>query len=274
MGRDSLVRTAGMPGWWVEVAEGQSDRFGDLSEKPGAIRMITAALVIGALIALLVIAARRGRRDVAAAAACALVLLAGVTMVASSTPTTGITAITLGYTLWWASTAGLFAWLVLIWGGAQILGWPRLAGRARGRGVAVLAVAGTAVAVVTLVRAGAGEDVLRTTYEPMRQIAGRVEGLVRPGQTVLVGTVGVSSGFDNQYDYEMGIVYTLRRHGAEPVMRDARLLGSRYEVGDRRVDTTILVGPEGKDPGRGARQIARVPIEGREPAVVWQLPGR
>ena len=271
-GRDTLVRTVGVPPWWLEIPEGQSDRFGELIEPPGTVRIVSGVVMVLALVALLVAGVLRSRRDVAAAAASSLVLLAGITAVASSTPTKDLSAITLGYSLWWASVAGMFAWLTLFWGAAQLIGRPRLTGRARTGAIAALAVAGTVAGVVTLVRAGQGEDVIRRTYEPMREIAARLEQLVPPGDTVLVGAVSANSGFDTQFDYEMGTIYTLRRHGAEPVARDARLLGSRYDAQGKEIDYTLLVGLEGRSPGRGARQVARAPVEGGPAVIVWRLP--
>ena len=267
IGRDAFVRTAGVPPWWLEVAEGPTDRFSDLARPPGTFRIVTAGLVVLALIAVTVAGLRRRRRDVAAAGAQGLVLLAGVTAVASSTPTPGLLGLSLGYTLWWASVAGMFAYVALAWGAAQLLPLPRLDGRRRRVALAALAVAGTVAAVATLVSAGAGQDPLEPTYKPARLITDRVQQAVPEGSTVLVGATG-DSIYDSQYDFEIAAVYALRRHGVEVVTRNPDLLGGRYSTEGKRIDAEVLTGRDAKPPAAGAREIARVPLSERT-IYVW-----
>jgi len=262
IGRDAYVRTAGVPPWWLGVADGPVDRFGDLARPPGALRIVSSLLVLAALVVVLVVGRRRGRRDLAAAAACALVLLAGVVFVASTTPIAGLLGITLRYTLWWASAAGMFAYVVIAWSALELLPRP---------GVWALRAAAAVAAVwaaVVLVRAGGGEDRLEGRYEPMRRLAAALERSLPADRTVLVGAVRPSSGYDAQYDYEAGAVYALRHQGVRVVRRFPEAVGSWYDAAGKRIDATVLVGAAGEAPPRGARLVARVDSR----VVAWLVP--
>src|SRR5439155_14603636 len=105
---------------------------------------------------------RRGRRDVAAMAVIALALLPPLAAVAAGTPKSGILFATVAYTLWWASAAGMFAWLALAYGAAVLLApraatllGPRGATLApRGRGPAARAALALVALAGALVAAG------------------------------------------------------------------------------------------------------------------------
>src|SRR5256885_11639570 len=67
-------------------------------------------------------AIRRRRGDVVAGAAMALLLCAGIFSIASATPSTPKLAATLGYTLWSATTVGMFVWLIALWAAVVLSG--------------------------------------------------------------------------------------------------------------------------------------------------------
>src|SRR5207248_8736786 len=99
---------------------------------------------------------------------------------------------TLSYTLWWASPAGMFAWLVLGWSWAVLLtrrlALPRLRLLAPAVGVAAALAVGAAV--------GAAEkaDDHASMYRAIRTTAGRLRAALPRGRVVsLDGSSGPSS---------------------------------------------------------------------------------
>ena len=272
VGREALVRTAGVPPWWLEPAEGANDRFGDLGRPPGTLRVVTAVLVILALVAVTAAGVRRRRRDVAAAGAIGLVLLGGITAVASATPTAGLLGLVLGYTLWWASVAGMFVYVALGWAATQLLPSLRVARRVA---LPALAVAGAVAAVVMLVSAGAGEDSLEPTYQPAREVAERVERAVPTDSSVIVSASVAESAYRSEYDVDMASAYALRRHGATVLHRATDLLGERYSPRGKQADAELRIAPAGSALPRGAQEIARVRAGvPPRPIVVWLLSRR
>ena len=272
VGRDALVRTAGIAPWWIDPAETATDRFGDLTQSPGTFRSVTAGLVVIALVAVTVAGVRRRRRDVAAAGAIGLVLLGGVTAVASSTPTAGLLGLVLGYTLWWASVAGMFVYVALGWAATQLLSMPRVERRVA---LPALAVAGAVAAVVMLASAGAGEDTLEPTYKAAREVSERAERAVPRDSSVIVSASTAESAYQSEYDVDMAAAYALRRHGAKVLHRATDLLGERYSPRGKRVDAELRIAPAGSPPPRGAREIARVRAGvPPRPIVAWLISRR
>jgi hypothetical protein len=268
IGWKALVRTVGVPPWWTLVPDSASERLSDLAQPAGVVRSLTAALVLAALVAVIVLGRRRGRRDVVAAGALGLVLCLAIGFVAASTPSSGLLGLSIGYTLWWGSPGGIFVWLVLAWSAAVL--WPRRLGRPLLAGAAALAVA---VAVVWMVRAGAGENLQRPTYSPMRTIVSRLEAAVPPGTSVLVESTHRTSNFNTEFDFEMGSAYVLRRHGADVLSRNWKGIGSSYDLDGHRPDQVLRVSVDPGPVARPGRLIARLPV-GSQFVTVTLAPAR
>ena len=134
VGWHAVVRTVGVPPWWLTVPADQFDRSQTVKLTPSALTVGSGAAVLLGLAAVGIAGLRRRRLDLAAGATLALALCAAVEVVTARTPANPHLQATLGYTLWWASPAGMFAWLVLGWSAAVLLGrrlaLPRLRARA------------------------------------------------------------------------------------------------------------------------------------------------
>jgi hypothetical protein len=260
-GWNALVRTVGVPPWWMHVPHSATERFVDVSTPLGAARTASAVLILAALVMVTVLGVRRRRRDVAAAGVQGLVLCAAIAIVAGSTPTAGLLGLSIGYTLWWGSPAGMWVWLALAWSGAVL--WSG-AGRplpARRPALVALAVLGTAAAVSFQVRAGAGENASSRTYEPMRTIAQRLDRAVPPSTKVLVESSHGGPTFDAEFDFEMGSAYALRRHGADVLSRDWKGIGASYELDGHTPDEIVRVSLDRAPVAEGGKVIAALPLE-------------
>jgi hypothetical protein len=115
VGLHAVVRTVGVRPWWLVRPSDPFVRKRDVQHSAGFVANATAALILGWLLVAAALALRRRRLDVAAGAATALMLCLAVYATASATPTKRMLAETLGYTLWSASTVGMFAWLIALW---------------------------------------------------------------------------------------------------------------------------------------------------------------
>jgi hypothetical protein len=194
-------------------------------------------------------------------------------VVASATPTTGILELSIGYTIWWASLAGMLAWVVLAWGAVTLLRPAPLPRRA----LAGIAVAAAIAGAVTLISAGRGEDQTRAVYAPVGTIADRLESAVPRERTLLVES-GPATGFDLIFDVHMGVAYELRKQGRGVAVREPLILGKSYALRPgRHIDGVVWIGSAGQSPGRPGRLIARAPLPPRpgKPAtsvVAWLLP--
>jgi hypothetical protein len=276
LGWDAIVHTVGVPPWWLEIADRPTVRIEEVGEPLGGARQLSAVLILAALVALGVAARRRGRRDVAIGAALALVFVVAVGAVTSATPTTGILALSIGYSIWWASVAGMFAWVVLAWGALTLVRPAPLPRRA----LAGIAVAGAIAGAVTLMRAGRGEDATRAVYAPVSTIGDRLERAVPRERTLLVERGPSPTGFDLIFDVHMGVAYQLRRQRKGVAVRDPRTLGKSYALRpDRQIDGVVWIGFSGESPPRPGQLVARVQLAQRpgEPAssaVAWLLPPR
>src|SRR5205814_5618206 len=102
----------------------------DVARRPTTGSQVTAALVLVGLALAAAGGILQRRTNVAAPAMTGLALCGALTLVAADTPTRPILMKSIGYTLWWGSPAGMFAWLVLGWS-ALTLTAPRLPALAR-----------------------------------------------------------------------------------------------------------------------------------------------
>jgi hypothetical protein len=241
-GLRAATHAIGVPPWWLSIPSGASDRISDIAHPVGAGSIVSAFAILALLAALLVVAARRRRRDVALAAAAAIAMAIAIALVAGGNPTRGLLVLSLGYTLWWGSAAGAWAWVTLVVGSLALFGARRLTMLTQPSAVVALAVIGTALAITRLAVAGPGEELQKPSYGPMRALAKRIEASLPDRGTVLV-TGARNNGFDTQFDYLMGSIYALRRDGLRVVTAQNTQLGGAYDPRGRRPDYVLRVAP-------------------------------
>jgi hypothetical protein len=214
----AVVRTVGLPPWWLRDPPSSPERLSDLSSV-SALAAISAGLVVASLIAIAVVGARRRRIDVVAVGAIGLVLLAAVAVAAGSTPTRHGLLLTLGYTLWWASPIGMWVYLSLGWAATTLvlsrrppIEWLQdLRSRLKEIPPARATIAAFSVLVAAAVYTAAtqAQDELRPLYAPARAVADRVTDALPSGGRV---SVDGSPSFIGQ-DLQAGLIYSLRRAG-------------------------------------------------------------
>jgi hypothetical protein len=269
----AVTHTVGVPPWWLGIRAGEDDRIVDIVRAPSAWSIASAAIALAALVALLVLAVRRGRRDVALAAAIALVLCFAIGLVAGGNPTKGLLVLSLGYTLWWGSFAGAWAWLTLAVGLVVLLAGRHTRLVARPAVVAGLAVLGAIVSIVRVAYAGPGEDLTRMHFRPMRELARRLDGAIPERGTVSV--VASERGLGSQYDYETGSIYALRSGGRRVVTDQVGSLGGSYDPRSHAPDYVVRIQRETAPLPAQARVLKRLPRDPGTPAalVVTVEPG-
>jgi hypothetical protein len=260
-GYRAVVHAVGVLPWWLREPEVGIERVVDLSIRPGWLTIVSAIAIVGALAALVVIGWRRRRHDVVAAAALSLVLCAAVGLVTSSTPASSFA--TLGYSLRWASPAGMWVWLALGWSLAALVRLPRAAALSRARAALATpsaAVAGVGlVSVVAVVVAVSGER----THNPYRQlhtIADRLDAELPPHRATRLDVAGTPDSTYMALGLESGALYFLRRDGrrvAVSIQKD--YLGSHYAPGQNGAEQSVRFDLGTPSP-RNARVIARVPV--------------
>jgi hypothetical protein len=260
-GYRAVVHAVGVVPWWLREPEVGIERVVDLSIRPGWLTIASAIAILGALAALAVIGWRRERRDVAAAAALSLVLCAAVGLVTASTPTSSFA--TLGYSLRWASPAGMWVWLSLGWSLAALVRLPGAAAVSRAgatlaRPAAALSAVGL-VAVVAVVVAVSGERT-RNPYRQLHTIADRLDDELLPHRATRLDVAGKPDSTFMALGLESGALYFLRRDGrrvAVSIQKD--YLGPRYAPAPRRDEQSVRF-DLGTPPPNDARVIARVPV--------------
>jgi hypothetical protein len=262
-GWHSVEHAVGVVPWWLRSQRDGIERLADVGFAPGALTAAGALAVLAGLIALLVVAARRRERELAAGLALALGLCVALATVTARSPTEHNLFTTIDYTLWWASVAGMFAWVVLGWAAASLLRPLRRIDALR-PGVAVAGVAVVA-AIGTVVGAVERPDPRHRNYAPIARLVERVRAAVAPGPTLqLVGPKGL--GAAPEADVTAAVAYELRRHGVDFVTADVVGIGHRYDPGDHPYVRFIRVDSGGPDaPARGGRVIARAELPDASP---------
>lgn len=262
-GWHALVHAIGVPPWWLGSPVGGPQRFFQVVGNPGFGAQASCVVILMALAGALVVALRRRRVDVASAAAIALLISLTLGLETASVPTGGLLALTLGYTLWWGSPAGMFVWLALGWSVATLSGlrlwrteqgWARLVSPA-----ALVGVTAVAVAVV----AAQGPDIDRGEYRPFGEVDSRLaSALPHPG-TVLVTADASNQGFELQAE----VVYALERQGATVLLPRyvTTNLGSSFVLGRRHYDHRVAIAFDHPPTGQG-RVIAQVRVNPPAPA--------
>jgi hypothetical protein len=246
----AVVRTVGVPPWWLRSPRTPFDRVADVTYSPPATAWISAGLVVLGLAALTALAFVRRRRDLAAGGALALVLLPPLALVTSSTPTSGLLFGTIGYSLWWAHPAGMFIWLTTGFIAARSWAPAWEPGRAvRVAGVAAVAVVGLLVAL------SAGPDRLEGAYPLAHHLTDAARTQAPSGQTVLVDGSNTALGFELQG----AAVLALRKRGPRPVSTLPGI-GTPYNPARRAHQSELRIS-DGSSP-RGGRVIARYSVSG------------
>lgn len=234
-GWHAVVHAFGVPPWWLRPDISTETRFTDIGTAPALASQATCALGLLALLGALAAGLRARRRDTAALAAIALMLALVLGVNTAQTPTEDHLALTVSYTLWWASPAGLFVWLAGAWLAATELVRhsrtrvvvDRLAARRTASGVAARVAAGVAaVAVAVAVTARQPGDSERGDYRPFAAAARATTRAVGHARRV-----SILAGFPfpaSELEYEL--VYALARHGATVVVQPALAaeLGGAY----------------------------------------------
>jgi hypothetical protein len=263
-GWHTVVHAIGIPPWWLRSPVVGAARLFEVGPRPSFAAQASCVLMLVGLLGVLVVAFRREREDVASLAAIALVLSFSLGLAAASTPTAALLALTIGYTLWWASPAGMFVWLALAWSVARLSGislWPTGARWARLASPVALA---TLVVVAIVVAQAQLPDGDHGEYRPFAVVAKRLASVLRHPGTVLVTTDGTTGGFELLAE----VVYALKRQGATVLLPppDTGSLGSYYLVGHRHYDHHVAIAYN-HPPAAQDHVVARVTVNPPAPAV-------
>jgi hypothetical protein len=258
-GARTVVRAVGATPGWLEGPRTPFGRVAEVIQDPLPFAIATAVLVLVLLGGLAVAALRSGRRDVAAAAVLALALMVSLFAVVANSPSGNPLFATISYTTWWASPAGMFAWIVLGFGAVTLLSRGR---RPAGRFAGASAVAGIAAvaAVGAVVAAGQNRDRLETMFRSARSIADRVRADAPRDATLLVTGDTSEIGIAMQ----SAVAFAMRDEGLRFVNSSLLGLGTRYDPDSRPHDMVMTV-TEHPTPGAPvfARQLlVNVPADG------------
>lgn len=261
----SAVRAVGVPPWWLEPPRGTFTRVAEVSYDPSRSAIVTAALMLAGLLAVAVAALRAGRRDLAAAALLGLGMLLALAFVTASTPSGGVLFGVVGYTLWWASPAGMFCWLVV---GLGVVALLARSGRARAvtgrvpQAAPAIAVAAMA-AIGAAVASGGNPDRFQKAFDSTRDIVDAVGDRASGAGTVLI------EGPRTEIASELkgAIAYGLRGRGVRFLSADPPGIGTRYDPARHTHDVSIeLVVVEGDAAQPNAGEVIAREVLGGVPA--------
>jgi hypothetical protein len=235
-GAHAVARAVGVRPWWLKAPRSTEARMVDLRGAPGPRTLASTIVVLAALIAVLAAGAMRRRRDVVAAAALGLVLSLVVGLNAAGTPEPAFA--TVGYTMLWASPAGMVVWLLLGWSVVALVAGsarPVMGARPAALGLGIAVTVGTVVALTA--------DPSFEPFDEMRTAGERAVAAAQPGETVRVDRS--AQGFwpvVTAVRFQAGLVYALRRGGSTvraPVI--AEKIGPRYRTGpaDRALSVDV-----------------------------------
>jgi hypothetical protein len=254
VGWHAVVKSVGVPPWWLTVPADQFERSQTVKPAPSALATAAAVAVLLGLAAVALAGLRRRRLDLAGGAVLALALCAAVEVVTARTPAKPHLEATLGYTLWWASPAGMFAWLVLGWS-AVVLLRSRLALPAlRLRRLAPAFGVAAALAVGAAVGAAEKADDHASMYRAIRTTANRLRAALPRGSVVsLEGSPGLTSVV------RVALRYDLRLAGVRAALpgTDSRW-GPWYRLDGRRYGYWIYLTDESEATVFRGRVVANV----------------
>jgi hypothetical protein len=284
VGWHAVVRAVGVRPWWLYVPPDRWQRKHDIRVTPRAGATASCIALLAALLLAMSVGLARGRRDVAAGALIGFVLCGALGAVAATTPTPRLLAVSLGYTMWEGSQAGMWVWLMLAWSAWLGLGWarrawvrPRASAGVRGRPGAgstrrlraaafgstlapVLAcVAGVgATAGVGLAVAATGKpDEHVAVYRPTASLAASLDRVIPAGRSVeLLANLGYSTMV-----IKPAIRYLLARNGVRALGQGSKArIGDWYELYDRPYQYVVYLREGLRSPANGSRLIDRVRV--------------
>lgn|GEM_PF-685042 len=268
VGAHAVVRTIGVVPWWLHRVGYPFQRKHDVLHSQGTLATVSAALILAWLLLAIALAIRRRRRTEAAGAVLALALSAAVWSIAEATPSTPrFLAETLGYTLWSATTIGMFAWLVTLHTFVELSGagawltraFAATAQRARaGASRAAVGLAAIAVAAAAgAVGAAAGTPDEHAFEFHALQVINAHLGAVPRGHSVFLNAR--LDGLITPLRPEM--TYDLRRRGVRALGNGAFVrTGHWYERSEHPYDYIVWVYDDNRLPVPSARVIARAHI--------------
>ena len=269
VGWHAVVLTVGVPPWWLTNPASPWQKKVEVREAPSVLAELSAVLALVGLLAVGSFGLARRRAELWSAALIALCLCASVAAIAAATPSGRLFAGTLAYTLWLASPAGMFVWLVLLWTPTQIIVGRLGRLRAGTRLAAAAALSGVA-AVGTAVALAERPDEHLAEYRPLGTIFSAIDRTIPGGRTVLL-----PGGLGNQtFRFKMAARYALVRNRDRPLSpgSDARL-PSWYWLGRNRYDCTLYLRDGRASPHRGAVPIDSFIFKGTHVVSVWLYPG-
>jgi hypothetical protein len=283
VGWHAVVRAVGVRPWWLYVPIDRWQRQHDIRHTPRTLGVISCIALLTALLVALLAGLARGRRDVVAGALIGFVLCGALAAVAATTPTPRLLAVSLGYTMWEGSQAGMWVWLMLAWSAWLGLGWarrawtrPRPVGLEASRRSAsarrpripslasplapVLACAaglGVTGAVGVAVAASAKPDEHMAVYRPTASLAASLERAIPAGRSVkLLANLGYSTMV-----IKPAIRYFLARHGVRALGQGSKArIGDWYELYDRPYQYVVYLRDGVNSPASGSRLIDQVSV--------------
>lgn len=283
VGWHAVVRAVGVRPWWLYVPPDRWQRKHDIRLAPRAGAVASAIALLAALLAAMVAGLARGRRDVAAGALIGFVLCGALAAVAATTPTPRLLAVSLGYTMWEGSQAGMWVWLMLAWSAWLGLGWAwrgflraRLAGVRERRSsntawrprapalrsplapvLACVAGVGVTAAVGLAVAATGKPDEHVAVYRPTASLAASLERAIPAGRSVeLLANLGYSTMV-----IKPAIRYLLARHGVRALGQGSKArIGDWYELYDRPYQYVVYLREGARSPAGGSQLIDRVRV--------------
>jgi hypothetical protein len=273
VGWHAVVRAVGITPWWLYQPHSEWNRKADVRQTPSSARADSAIAILAILGLICAIALARRRRDLASAAALALVMAGALDVNVAQTPNTTVLAATVGYTAWWGSILGMWAYLVIAWAL-----WSALLALLARRGshrrvlataarwwrrrrltlVASLLCLGGAAATGTAVASTETPDSHYREYEPIARIVAALDRSVPRGVTVRysLGAQSVST-----QPMEPAIRYGLVRHGDTPLSKGAlQRLGTHYELVHQHYSWFVYIADGA---GRVARMVRVVTVRFR-----------
>lgn len=283
VGWHAVVRAVGVRPWWLYVPLDRWQRKHDIRVTPSTGAVASCIALLAALLIAMFAGVIRGRRDVVAGALIGFVLCGALAAVAATTPTPRLLAVSLGYTMWEGSQAGMWVWLMLAWSAWLGLGWanrawvrPRLA-RRRARpsahtawrprvpaftsplapALACAAGVGATTGVGLAVAATGKPDEHVAVYRPTASLAASLDRAIPAGRSVqLLANLGYSTMV-----IKPAIRYLLARHGVRALGQGSKArIGDWYELYDRPYQYVVYLREGVRSPAIGSRLIDRVRV--------------
>jgi hypothetical protein len=253
-GWHAVVRTIGVPPWWLRGPQDRPRVIDDVRGSPGALATGSALLVLAAVLAVLAVALARRRYDLAAPAALSLVVCASVAA-SMGVPTGQLPALV--YSLRWASLGGMWVWLTTAWAAWALLGAGRRLPSVRPVAVRWAALAAVGVAVVWAVADQERRTGGLSLAPEHADAADDVAEALRDGVTARIATPDDDRG----RVVAPAIAYALRRDGSRVLVPNAyaNYFGARYIASSAEPEVMVGIGPPDAPAPAGTRLVGRYP---------------